>query len=383
MIYLDHAASTPVFAELADLVGELTASAYANPSGMHAASREASALVEGARESVATAVGCSPSEVIFTSGGSESDNLAVKGISWSKVAEGRHIVVSSVEHHAVLDAASWLEGRGFEVDRAPVDRDCRVDLDALVGLCRPDTTLVSVMLVNNEVGAIEPVGDIAAAVREVAPAAVIHTDASQAISTLPVNLADLGVDAITLSGHKFGAPHGVGALVLKDGVGIEPLIHGGGQELSRRAGTSPVPQIAAFGAGIELAAGRRQESVTRMRDMSERLERALESEIDGLTINASGADRVPNIVSLAIDATRSEDTLILLDREGVSASAGSSCASGSLEVSHVLRAMGQSDSMARTALRVSIGRDTSESEIDLGAKAIAAAVQEQRRGSSR
>lgn len=369
MIYLDHAASTPPFPEVVKHVEELLTHPPANPSGAHSAAQSASVILEDARDEVAGLLGAKANEVIFTSGGSESDNLAIKGPILAR--RSAHIAVSAIEHHAVLDAAKWLETQGHEVSFALPDSDGVVHPDSVLACCRHDTALVSVMLVNNETGAIQPVKAIARAVKELAPDALIHTDAAQAVSTLKVNFRDLGVDLLTISGHKFGGQQGSGALLAREGVKLTPLIHGGGQELGRRAGTSNVVGYSALALALRIASERRREFASTTKRLTKRL--ASQTKTSKI-INGHLAPRVPHITSMSFEDVRSEDLVMLLDRKGVSVSAGSSCASGATEPSHVLLAMGVDPALARGALRISVSMSTSEAEIDRAASAIDSAV---------
>lgn len=379
LIYLDHAASTPPFAEVIDLIAETLRSSPANPTGAHTAARAAVRVVEDAREQVAAAVGVNPGEVVFTSGGSEADNTAILGLAAVRGRPAPTIAVSAIEHGAVLEAAREAESLGAELRIIEVDDDGLIDPTRCASICRSDTALASVMLVNNEVGVIEPIAEIAGNLHLASPGAVIHTDAAQAFSTQPIERASLEVDAITISGHKIGGPQGVGALIVRDGLELRPLIRGGGQELGRRAGTHNVAGIAGFGLAVEMAAERRNDFAKRARSLTERAWELIASKVDGAVVNGSGAPRAPHILSLRFEGIRAEDALVLLDREGVCISSGASCASGAQKPSHVLSAMGCSAPEARSTLRLSVGWSTTEVEIDLAAEAICVAVATLRR----
>lgn len=373
--YLDHAASTPPFQEAAAIVAELVREFPGNPSGVHHRARSAASIVDEARERVADATGATPSGVVFTSGGTEADNLAIKGFAFEKRSEGlNRVVVSSIEHHAVLDSARWLGSQGFEVRLAPVTHTGVVDLEALEGLLGETTGLVSIMLANNETGAVQPLVEIAEVVRRRAPRAVLHTDACQAFSALEVSLNSLGVDALTLSSHKFGGPQGAGALVLRDGSAIERISHGGGQELGRRAGTHNVASIAGFGLAAEIAAARRRRFIGHTGRLRDDLESRILSSLPAARVNAAAAERVPHISNLTIPGFLAEDVLVLLDRSGVCASSGSACASGSLEPSHVLLAMGLGPDDARASLRFSFGHTSSAPDVEAAIAAIHGAL---------
>lgn len=374
--YLDHAAGTPPFPEVAALTTELVERFPGNPSGIHRLARFAASIVDEARERVAEAVGARPAGVVFTSGGTEGDNLAIKGFAFARRSEGLdHVVVSSIEHHAVLDSARWLASQGFRCDLVPVTPDGVVDLATLEGLLGDSTAVVSIMTANNETGAIQPLGEVARIVRRRAPAAVLHADACQAFSSRDVSLDSLGVDAITLSSHKIGGPQGAGALVLREGLQIERISHGGGQELGRRAGTHNVASIAGFGLAAELAAARRREFTRRMAELRDDLERHILSVFPEAKVNARTAERLPHISNLTAPGFLAEDVLVLLDRAGVCASSGSACASGSLEPSHVLLAMGLRPDEARSSIRFSLGHTSSAADVEAAAGAFAAAIQ--------
>ncbi len=377
--FLDHAAGTPPLPEVVDLVCRVLEEGPGNPSGIHRQARRAAAIVEEARERVAGSVGAAPSEVVFTSGGTEADNLAIKGIAAAQRERGLdRVVVSAVEHHAVLDSAKWLESQGFEVDIAPVTPQGTVDLDGLSELLDHDssarTALVTVMTANNETGVIQPLQAVADLVRQRAPQAVIHTDACQAFASMDVSLDTLGVDALTLSSHKIGGPQGAGALVVREGTPLVRISHGGGQELGRRAGTHNVAAIAGFGLAVEISSERRPEFVSRTRELRGLLELRVAREIPEAVVTAAEAERLPHISNIRIPGFRAEDLLVLLDREGVCASSGSACASGSLEPSHVLLSMGLEPEQARSALRFSFGRTSGQPDVEAAVSALVSAV---------
>ncbi len=380
--YLDHAAGTPPLPEVVELVCRLFEEGPGNPSGIHRRARSAAAIVEEAREAVAATVGAHPSEVIFTSGGTEADNLAVKGIAAAQRERGLdRVVVSAVEHHAVLDSALWLRTLGFEVDLAPVGPEGTVDLDRLSELLEDDaagrTGLVSVMTANNETGAIQPVREVAELVRDLAPDAVVHSDACQAFSSQDVSFDALGVDAITLSSHKIGGPQGAGALVVREETPLQRVAHGGAQELGRRAGTHDVVAIAGFGLAASISAAKRHEFAERTGALRDLLEQRVLEEVPEAVVTAAQAERLPHISNVRIPGSAAEELLILLDREGVCASSGSACASGSLEPSHVLSAMGLGPSEARSALRFSFGRTSELADVEAAVAALARAVRRQ------
>jgi cysteine desulfurase len=376
--YLDYAASAPLRAEALAAMLPLLERPAANPSSQHAQGRAARAAVETAREQVAALVGASPSEVVFTSGGTEADNLAVKGAVLVRSAGERHLVCSAVEHHAVLDAAAWAEAdAGAEVELAPVDGSGRVDLDRLADLLRPGrTALVAVMAANNEVGTGQPV----AAATELAHAAgaVLLCDAVQAAGLPGVDMAGDGIDLLALAAHKLGGPTGVGALVVRSGTALRPLLHGGGQERGLRSGTVPAAAIAGFGAAAAAALTERTTgAAATLATLRSRLLTALRTLAPDLEVNGSQTPSrggLPGLLSVRFQGRRAEDLLLLLDRYGVACSAGSACASGAVTPSHVLVAMGRDPVAARETVRFSLGHGSTEADVDAAAAAVAQAL---------
>jgi cysteine desulfurase len=377
--YLDYAASAPLRAEALAAMLPLLERPAANPSSQHGQGRAARAAVETAREQVAALVGAAPAEVVFTSGGTEADNLAVKGTVLARPPEGRHLVCSAVEHHAVLDAAAWAEAdAGASVDLAPVDRLGRVDPDRLAGLLRPGrTALVAVMAANNEVGTGQPVAAVAEAAH--AAGAVLLCDAVQAAGLPGVDLAGDGIDLLALASHKLGGPTGVGALVVRPGTGLRPLVHGGGQERGLRSGTLPAAALAGFGAAAAAALAERQTGAvaTTLAALRSRLLGALRALAPDLEVNGSPAPAdagLPGLLSVRFPGRRAEDLLLLLDRHGVACSAGSACASGAVTPSHVLVAMGREPAEARETIRFSLGHASTQADVDAAAAAVAQAL---------
>ena len=360
-VYLDHAATTPVRPEVRERVARVMADQWGNPSSLHFAGRAARAVIDEARGQVAALVGCEPREIIFTASGSEADNLAIKGVAMAYRERGRHIVTTAVEHHAVLHACAALERMGFEVTYVPVDAEGRVDPDAVVAALRPDTLLVSVMLVNNEVGTIQPVAEIARRARE--RGVLVHTDAVQAAGVLPLRVDELGVDLLSLSAHKMGGPKGVGALFVRRGTQLLPLIDGGGQERRLRAGTENTPAIAGFGLAAELAAREQPARAARLERLRRQLEEGIRARVPGARIHGAGAPRAPHISNIGLPGITADTLLIQLDLEGVAASSGSACSAGTPEPSHVLQAMGLTEEEAFSAVRFSLGDGTTEEDI--------------------
>ncbi len=374
-VYLDHAATSPLWPEVRDAMAPYLDERFANASSLYAAAREARKGIEEARERVAAGVGARPEEVIFTSGGTEADNLALQGIAFRARREGRDgVVVSAIEHHAVLDTASWLGRQGFRTTVVGVNADGVIDLDKLEASVGRKTAIVSVMQANNEVGSIQPVEGAAAIAR--ASGARFHTDAVQALPWITVYA---GADLIALAAHKIGGPKGVGALVIKRGVGIDPLVHGGGQERGLRSGTYNVAGIVGFGEAVRLTVENRDATAARAGALRDDLQHKLGAAIDGVTVNAHGAERLPNSLNVCIERIESEPLLLLLDAAGVAASSGSACQSGATDPSHVLQAMGVPKARALGALRLTLGRETTQADVDQAVQIIASAVQRLRR----
>jgi cysteine desulfurase len=374
MAYLDYAASAPLRREALAAMLPFLERPVGNASSQHQPGRSARAAVETAREQVAALVGATPDEVVFTSGGTEADNLAVKGAVYARPEGARHLAVSAVEHHAVLDAAEWAaEDAGAEVELVPVDAAARVDLDALEAVLRPGrTALVAVMAANNEVGTLQPVA--AAARLAHAAGAPLLCDAVQAAGVPGVDVARDGIDLLALAAHKFGGPTGIGALVVHGQVELRPLVHGGGQERGRRSGTLPVAAIVGFGAAAAAVLADRDAEAERLRALRDRLLRGLAGAVPDLVVQGDPAAGLPGLLSVRLPGCRSEDLLLLLDRDGVAASAGSACASGALDASHVLLAMGSSPHGARETLRLSLGHGSTDADVDEAITAVAAAV---------
>lgn len=362
-IYLDHNATAPMVPEALEAMSRALAECFANASSIHLDGQRAKAALDEARTNVARLIGADPHEVVFTSGGTESDNLALRGAAEFLEASGRrHLVASTVEHEAVLHTARALGRRGWDVSWLAVGPDGVVDPGALAAVLRPDTALVSVMHANNEVGAVQPIAALAAAAR--AAGAWFHTDAVQTVGKIPVNVGDLGVDLLSLSAHKFGGPKGAGALWIRRGVKLAPLMTGGRQERSRRAGTENVPAIVGLAAAAARAAAHLATDAPRVARLRDRLEQGILATVPDTCVNGGPAPRVPNTTNLAFLGVEAEALLIALDLEGIAVSTGAACSSGTLEPSHVLRAMGLAGARAQDALRFSLGPGTTDAEID-------------------
>ncbi|MBF0551653.1 MAG: cysteine desulfurase [Deltaproteobacteria bacterium] len=360
-IYLDHNATTPVDPEVATTVAECAERCFGNPSSIHAPGNEARFKVESARRQVAQLLNCTARRIVFTGGGSEADNLAIKGVAFAHRRTGRHIITTAIEHPAVLSACLWLETQGFRVTTLPVNRAGLVsprDLEA--ALCS-DTILVSVMAANNETGALQPIAELAQVTHR--QGALFHTDAVQAVGKIPIDVRDWGVDLLTLSGHKIHGPKGVGALYIDRGVTLDPLVHGGKQEHGLRAGTENVPGIVGLGKAAELA-GQRLPDMARIRALRDRLEAGIRSIVPDAQLNGPREQRLPNTVNLTLPGMRGESVVLALDHLGVALSSGSACRAGAPEPSHALLAMGLSAEEAHCALRFSLGPGNTVEEID-------------------
>jgi cysteine desulfurase len=360
-IYLDHAATTTVRPEAAAVMAPLLAGAY-NPSSLHAEGRAARAAVDDAREAVARTLGAAAREVVFTGSGSEADGLAILGAARAAAPGKRHLITSAIEHPAVLGAAAMLEREGWRVTRLGVDRHGRVEPGAFAAALTDQTALASVMLANNEIGVVQPVAALAALAR--ARGVVFHTDAVQAAGWLPLDVDALGVDLLTISAHKFGGPKGVGALYVRRGLGLEPLFGGGGQEYGARAGTENVAGIAGSATALLLARAEQPDAVPRVAALRDRLESALLAAVPDMIVHGAGAERLPNILAVSFGEVPSDAVLMRLDLEGIAASAGSACAAGSLEPSHVIGALGLDPRYGLGTIRFSLGRETTEGEIE-------------------
>ena len=362
-VYLDHSATTAVDESVLAAMLPFFRSSFGNPNSLHAWGREVRKAVDEAREKVAALIGAQPQEVLFTGGGSEADNLAVKGTAWARRDRGRHLITSAVEHHAVLDTMKWLGKNGFEVTVLPVDPEGFVSPQALEEAIRPDTTLASVMFANNEIGTVEPVAALGEVCRK--HGVLFHTDAVQAAGHLPMDLSVLPVDLMTLAAHKMYGPKGVGALYVRSGLKLVPLIHGGGQEFGLRSGTENTPYVVGFGAAAALAAERlARGDMDRERALRDRLIDGVLARIEDAFLTGSRTRRLPYHASFCIPRVEGEAMLLRLDFAGIGASSGSACTSGSLDPSHVLLALGLPHEIAHGSVRMTLGKDTTEEDID-------------------
>ena len=379
MHYLDHAATTPLLPEAREAMLQALDEDFGNPSSVHEAGRRAKTLVEDARDRVATAVGASPAEIVFTGGGTEADNLAMKGATAKLRGNGDHVVVSAFEHHAVLDPARALERSSWRLTIAPVTPDGSVDPATLAELVDRSTVLVSAMTVNNEIGTVQRIGDIVEAVKTRNPHALVHTDAVQALGNIPVDVHRWGVDLASFAAHKVGGPKGVGALFVRSGVPVEAIVHGGGQERGLRSGTLNVPGISGFGAAAEVAAKEVHEKSDRVGALRDRLLDGLRTIVPDLVVNGALGERVANNLNVCIPRADGETLLLLLDEAGIACSSGSACASGALDPSHVLLAIGVPKELAKGSLRFTFGRTSTMEDVDAVLSALPVAVERARR----
>lgn len=359
---MDNAATTSLKPEVLEAMMPYLTGKYGNASTLYLEGREAREAVERAREQTARALGAKPEEIYFTSGGTEADNWAIKGVAFACREKGNHIITSQIEHHAVLHPCEYLEKHGFRVTYLPVDSDGLVDPDDVSKAIGQDTVLVSIMFANNEIGTIEPVAEIARICRE--KGVLFHTDAVQAVGHVPVNVEELGVDLLSLSAHKFHGPKGVGALYVRKGVRLDPFIHGGGQERNRRAGTENVAGIVGLGAAIELASSSLEDRAARIAALRDKLIDGVLERVSDVRLNGHRTMRLPGNAHFCFRFIEGESLLLNLDVKGVSASSGSACTSGSLEPSHVLLALGLPHELAAGSLRLTLGDDNTQEDVD-------------------
>jgi cysteine desulfurase len=360
--YLDHAATSPVLPEVREAMLPFLDDRWGNPSSIYATGREARKGVDEAREKLALAIGSAPEEVVFTGGGTEADNLAVKGAAWANESKGRHILLPKLEHHAVLDSAEWLGDRGFEIEFLPVDDAGTVAPHVVREKLRDDTILVCVMLANNEIGTIEPVAEIAAICRE--RGVTTFTDAVQALGKIHVDAKALGVDLAAFSAHKIGGPKGTGALYVRRGVKVVPHTHGGGQERGRRSGTENPAGAVGFATAAAIVTDELEAQAPRWRALRDRLHAGLTERIDDIRLNGHATDRLPHNLNVSVRGVVGEDVLLMLDAQGICASTGSACQSGSVEPSYVLGACAVPREWAEGALRFTVGRDSTDADVD-------------------
>ncbi len=361
-IYLDYAATTPTHPEVVKTMLPYFTEAFGNPSSIHSYGQEAKGAVGEARVKVANLIGARNEEIVFTSGGTEADNFAIKGVAFANESKGNHIITSSIEHHAVIETCKFLERRGFRVTYLPVDRYGLVDPDDVKEALTDKTILISIMHANNEMGTIEPIAEMDGIARETG--VYFHTDAVQTVGHIPVDVNKLGVDLLSMSAHKLYGPKGVGALYIRKGTKLTSFMHGGEQERRRRASTENVPAIVGFGRAAELAQQEMSEEAERLTCLRDQLIKGLLEQIDHSHLNGHPVTRLPNNVNISVDFVEGESMILNLDLEGVCASTGSACSSSSLEPSHMLLAMGLSHEQAHGSLRFSLGKWTTEKDIE-------------------
>lgn len=361
-IYLDNAATTPTRPEVIEAMLPYYHEISGNPSSIHSFGREARKGVDEARDRVAQALGADPSEIIFTGGGSESDNYAIKGTAWGLRGKGNHIITSNIEHHAVMDSCAWLEKQGFHVTYLPVDSYGLIDPAQVAKAITPETILVTIHHANNEIGTIEPVEEIGRVCRD--KGVLFHSDAVQSVGTLPIDLKEMPIDMLSFSAHKFYGPKGIGGLYVRKGLRLTQLVHGGGQERGRRAGTENVPGIVGMAKALELATKGLAERNARVAALRDRLIQGVFNRIDHVRLNGHPTRRLPGNTNFCFEFIEGESLLLNLDLKGIAGSSGSACTSGSLEPSHVLLAIGLPHEIAHGSLRLTLGSGTTAEEID-------------------
>ncbi len=362
IIYLDNAATTKVSDEVLKEMLPYFTDVYSNPSAVYSFASEGKKAVMEARNRAAALIGAKPEEIYFTGGGSESDNWALKATAEAYASKGKHIITTKIEHHAILHTCEYLEKQGYEITYLDVDSDGKISLEELEKAIRPDTILVSVMTANNEIGTIEPVAEIGRIAHE--KGTLFHTDAVQAFGHIPINVDEMNIDMLSASGHKFNGPKGIGLMYIRKGIKIRSFIHGGSQERGRRAGTSNTPGIVGTGKAAELAGLTMQERVKKETELRDYLISRIEAEIPYAKLNGHRTDRLPNNVNFCFRFIEGESLLILLDQQGICASSGSACTSGSLDPSHVLLAIGLPHEIAHGSLRITISEETTKEEAD-------------------
>ncbi|MDO4482935.1 MAG: cysteine desulfurase NifS [Clostridia bacterium] len=361
-IYMDNAATTATAPEVLEAMLPYFGQVYGNPSSIHSTGRDARKAVDAARKQVAAAIGAQPNEIYFTAGGTESDNWAIKGTAFAKKNKGNHIITSAVEHHAVLHTCAWLEKQGFEVTYLPVDKYGRVSVEDVKNAITDKTILITIMAANNEIGTLQPIAEIGKLAKE--HGILFHTDAVQAIGAVKIDVNEMNIDMLSMSGHKFHGPKGIGVLYVRKGVRLDQLIAGGAQERGQRAGTENLPAIVGIGKAIELATQNLDSNAARLTALRDKLIDGILAAIPDTRLNGHRTERLPNNVNVSIRFIEGEALLLRLDLKGIAASSGSACTSGSLDPSHVLLAIGLPHEIAHGSLRLSLGTETTEEEVD-------------------
>jgi len=360
--YLDYAATTPTHPEVVKAMLPYFSDAFGNPSTLYSYGQEARKAVEEARNKIASLINAQSEEIVFTSGGTEADNFAIKGVAYANEHKGNHIITTPIEHHAVLEPCKFLEKRGFSLTYLPVDNHGLVNLQDVNKAITDKTILISIMHANNEVGTVEPISAIGKIAKE--REIIFHTDAVQTVGHVPVDVDKLGVDLLSISAHKFYGPKGIGALYVRKGTKLAPFIHGGAQEKGQRAGTENTPGIIGFGKAVEIAAEEMTDEAKRLTSLRDKFIKGLLEQIEQIQVNGHPIERLPNNVNVTIDMARADLVLLDLETEWIYASSGSACSSANPEPSHVLLALGLSPEQARSSLRFTLGRETTESDIE-------------------
>ncbi len=361
-IYLDYAATTPAHPKVVESMTPYFSEIFGNPSSLHSFGQEAKSAIENSRRKVAALINAKPEEIIFTSGGTESDNFAIKGVAFANQKKGNHIISSRIEHHAVLEPLEFLKNLGFEITLLPVDKYGMVDPAQVEKAITEKTILVSIMHANNEIGTIQPIEEIGKICTN--KGVYFHTDAVQTAGAIPIDVEDMNVDLLSISAHKLYGPKGVGCLYVKKGVRIIPFMHGGGQEKNKRGSTENVPGIVGFGVACEIAQTEMDDRIKHLTTLRDKLINELQNRIDNALLNGHPTKRLPNNVSMCFEFVEGESMLLNLDMEGIAASTGSACSSANLEPSHVLLSIGRPHEIAHGSIRFTLGRLTTEEDID-------------------
>ena len=371
-VYLDNAATMPMRKEALEAMMPFFGADYGNPASIHSMSRSPRKAVNEAREKIAKVLNAEPSEIYFTSGGTESDNWALVSGAALRPDKGKHIIISTIEHHAILETADYLVKQGYEVTKVGVDETGRIKLDELCGSIRPDTVLISVMTANNEIGTIQPIAEIGKIARE--KGILFHTDAVQAFGHIPLDVKAMNIDLLSASGHKFGGPKGVGFLYVRKGIRLQPFMHGGEQENGRRAGTTNVPGVVGMGVAAEISARDMEENIARLTAMRDRCIERIESEIPYCRLNGHRTERLPGNVNFSFKFVEGESLLMSLGLKGICVSTGSACASGSLDPSHVLLGIGLPHEIAHGSIRISLSEYNTMEQVEYATDALRDAV---------
>lgn len=362
IIYLDHAATTPTRPEVVEAMLPYFNSKFGNPSSIYSLGRDSKKAIEEARETVAKTIGAQPREIFFTGSGTEADNWAIKGVAYANRKKGKHIITTSIEHHAVLHTCQYLESDGFDVTYLAVDSDGLVTAEQVSAAIRPDTILITIMFANNEIGTIQPIAEIGKIARE--KGITFHTDAVQAMGNIPINVDDMNIDLLSMSSHKFYGPKGIGALYVRKGVKITSFLHGGAQERGRRASTENVPAVVGLAKALEIAAENMETNNKKLITLRERTIKEIEQKIPFIKLNGHREKRLPGNVNFSFEFIEGESLLLMLDMKGIAASSGSACTSGSLDPSHVLLAIGLPHEIAHGSLRITFGEENTDEDVN-------------------